>query len=454
MRELKISPGGVRGVVGSGLTPELTVDFACAFATWCGGEAVAVARDTRRSSEMIRAAVVAGLLSGGCEVIDLGVGSSPLASFAARELGAGGGIAITGSHNDARWNALKFFGPDGLLLNAVAGEELLDVYHAAAYRLAPAEAMLPPAAAPEVEERYLEHLLAALDGEAIRARGFRVAVDFCNGSCAPLAARFLAALRCELVPLNDEPSGEFAHLPAPTAANMRQLATLTRYLGADLGAAVNVDGDRIGFVTAEGRPLSEEYALPLAALNRMERRPGLVVTNHSTSRMVEAVAARYGQQVQRTPVGEGYVVDCGVAEEAVLAGEGSGGVAILPATMTFDALLTLGVVLETLATTGAGLAELVAQLPAFAVRKSELACPPDLVYRCVEAFRDRHAAEAPDTSDGVRVAWPDGWLHVRASNTEPLLRVIAEADTAERADAIHEAALTFARRVAFGHEGG
>lgn len=195
LRELKIGASGVRGVVGDALTPELVVDFACAFGTWCGGGPVVIGRDTRRSSPALRAAVVSGLLSTGSRVIDLGVSPSPLVSFAVRDLGASGGIAVTGSHNDAAWNALKFFGPDGAPLNAAKGEELLDVYHGAAFELAAWDRLAPVEGAPGVEERYLECLASALDVDRIRDRGFRVAVDFVNGACGALASRFLESLR-------------------------------------------------------------------------------------------------------------------------------------------------------------------------------------------------------------------------------------------------------------------
>jgi phosphomannomutase len=278
-----------------------------------------------------------------------------------------------------------------------------------------------------------------------------VAVDFCNGACMPVAERLLAALGCTLFPLNEEPSGEFAHPPAPSEANMRQLGTLMRCLRADVGAAINVDGDRVGFVQADGKPLSEEYSLPLAARNRLARRPGPVVSSFSTSRMVEAVAAHHDQPVLRTSVGEGHVVDHGLAEGAVLAGEGSGGVAVLPNTMTYDALQTLSLVLETMAPTGTGLHDLVADLPRYVMRKGEIVCPPDLCYKAMDGFRSRFTDGAVDFSDGVRVVWDDAWLHVRASNTEPLLRVIVEADEAPRADALFEDAMKYARRTAFGH---
>ena len=453
LRELKIGASGVRGVVGDALTPELIVNFACAFGTWCGVGPVVIGRDTRRSGIAFRAAVVSGLLSTGCRVIDLGVSSSPLVSFAIREFGASGGIAITGSHNDANWNALKFFGPDGALLNAARNEELLDIYHGAAFELATWDRLKPVETAPDVEERYLEHLASAIDVDPIRDRRFRVAVDFTNGACGAVASRFLESLHCTLLPVNAEPTGEFAHPPAPTAANMRQIATLARCFGADLGAALNVDGDRIGFVTGEGTALSEEYSLPLVATPRLRRRPGPVVTSYSTSGMVEALARAHGQRVIRGPVGESHVVDLGLAEGAVLAGEGSGGIVVLPLDVAYDGLLALGLVLEEMATSGRSLAELAGCLPSLFMRKRELPCPPNLIYKVLERFRRQHAEDTPDCTDGVRLSWDDSWLHVRASNTEPLLRIIAEASDQARAEALVDEAAVFARRITFGHEG-
>lgn len=453
LRELKIGASGVRGVVGDALTPELIVNFACAFGTWCGGGAVVIGRDTRRSSTAFRAAVVSGLLSTGCRVIDLGVAPSPLISFAVRELGAAGGLAVTGSHNDAEWNALKFFGPDGAQLNAAKNEELLDVYHGAAFSLASWDRLTPVETAPGIDSRYLQHLSSILDVDAICARRLHVAIDFTNGACGAVGSRFLTSLGCTLLPVNAEPTGEFAHPPAPTAKNMRQIATLARCVNADLGAALNVDGDRVGFVTADGLPLSEEYSLPLTAIPRLRHRPGPVVTSFSTSGMVEAVARSHGQRLIRGPVGESQAIDMGLEEGAALAGEGSGGVAVLPHSVAYDGLLALGLVLEEMAVSGRTLADLAAGLPSLFMLKRELPCPPNVVFKVIDRFRRRHAKDGPDCTDGVRLTWDDAWLHVRASATEPLLRIIAEAPDRARAEALVDDAAAFARRVTFGHEG-
>ena len=445
MRELKIGTSWVRGVVGDALTPELAVNFAISLGTWGGGGPIVIGRDTRRSSNMLRAAVISGLMAPGCEVIDLGICPTPLVSFAVRELGAVGGISITGSHNDARWNALKFIGPDGTLFTAVKSLELLDIYHAAAFTISPNGPYRVTESA-DVLDRFLEHMLTSLNVDSIRSQKFRVAIDFCNGSCATVMTRFCEALGCTVLPLNDSPSSDFAHAPAPSIANMKGLTEFVQDTQADLGAALNVDGDRIAFVASDGTPLSEEYTLPLAAQSRLRRRPGPVVTNFSTSRLIDVVAGRFGQSVVRTAVGEGYVMDRGLQEGAVLAGEGSGGVGVLPLTMTFDAASTLGSVLDYMATGGETLLGFVESLPQFFNEKGEIKCSADQVYRLLEVFREEFRDLSPDMTDGLRVEWSDAWLHVRASNTEPLLRVIVEAQTEQRATTLFNSAMTLAQR--------
>jgi len=450
MRELKIGSSSVRGVVGDDLTPELIVDFACAFGTWVEGGAVLIGLDPRRSSTMLRAATLSGLVSQGCEVIDFGLCPTPFLSFAARELGAGGAISITGSHNDGRWNALKFIGPDGALLNEVKSEELLDIYHASAFLRGIEPRPVTESCPDAIVRRYLEHLLSALDVEAIRSRAFNVAVDFCNGACAPLASLFLEQLGCTLLPLNDRPCSEFAHPPTPSVDNMKQLVRFVRRCDVDLGAALNVDGDRVAFVTGSGDPLSEEFTLPLAAVCRLARRPGSIVTNFSTSRRVDAIAEEYGERVIRTAVGEGRVMERGIEEAAVLAGEGSGGVAALPTSMTFDGLFTLAMVLEAMARERCTPAEMVSRLPELFIRKGSLRCSTDQVYRLLETYREEFASANSDFSDGVRVEWDDAFLHVRASNTEPLLRVIVEASDKERAETIFSDVMSKGRGIAAG----
>jgi phosphomannomutase len=396
---------------------------------------------------MLRCATVAGLLSPGCRVIDLGICPTPLVSFAVRELGAAAGICITGSHNESHWNALKFLGPDGTLLNSAKTEELLDIYHASAFSKAPRGETQKTVGAPEIRSRYVEYLLAQVDSEMIREKEFRVAVDFCSGAAGDLARLLLNSLNCRLFPVNAEPTGIFPHTPAPSIAHMADLIEAVARRGADVGAAVNVDGDRVAFVTQRGRPLSEEYTLPLCARSRLRHRLGPTATNLSTSRLVDVVAEESDQVVLRTPVGEANVLDHALEMGAVLAGEGSGGVASLPGTMTFDSLLSLVMVLELMAATGSSLEDLVADFPSFVMRKGQVGCSPAAAYRTVESFRDLYADAEPDVSDGVRVEWEDAWLHVRVSSTEPIIRIIVESEEGARTDQLYEQSLRHANSV-------
>jgi phosphomannomutase len=337
------------------------------------------------------------------------------------------------------------------LLNPVATEEVLDIYHASEFSRASWDQLQLVDKDPDIRARYLQHLLGALDIERIRACSFRVALDCSNGTAADVALPLLDALGCTVIPLNEDPGSDFAHPPAPTVKNMRQLASLLRYVPADVGAAINIDGDRVGFVTADGRALSEEYSFPLVAGHWLSRAPGPVVTNLSTSRMIDEVARAYGQPVLRTPIGEGYVVDKALAEHAAIAGEGSGGIAPLPASRTFDAVFSLAVVLDAMAVSGMTLQALAEQLPMRFMRKGTLSCPPDQMYRILEGFRDRYADNLLADTEGVLVDWGDLWMHIRASNTEPLLRIVVEGDKAQRADALFDELMAQSHQFAFGH---
>ncbi|MEJ2077421.1 MAG: hypothetical protein P8020_05285 [Acidobacteriota bacterium] len=441
MRELKIGTGWVRGVVGDALNPELVIGFSRAFGTWAEGGPVVIGRDTRRSSVMFQQAVTAGLLNSNCQVIDLGETSTPLISFAVRELGASGGVSVTGSHNDSSWNALKFLGPEGSLLNPIKSEEFLDLFHASSFQTFGPHPPPPQPAAPGIADAYLDHLCSALAEEEIRTRGFRIALDFRFGAVAPLADQFLKRLGVQTVTLNVSPAIDWHLQLEPTPDSMGELATLVSNGRFDFGAALNIDGDRLVLVAEDGTCVSEEYTLPLVARSRLLRRPGPVVTTLSTSKRIDPVAAEFDQKVVRTAVGESFVMDRGVELEAVVAGEGSGGVAALPASMTFDALLSLGLILEFLASERDRLSDAVQTIPRTEMLKGRVRCSAPAAYRALEKCRQVYAEGISSLDDGIRVDWDDAWLHLRVSNTEPLLRIIAESDDARRTQKIFDGCL-------------
>lgn len=435
MKPLKIGITGVRGIVGETFTPEVAVGFAQAFATYLDRGRILVCRDTRSSGPMVRSAVVAGLLATGCEVIDLGVCPTPSLQSAVSWLGADGGIAVTAGHNPAQWSALKFVRGDGLYLNPLQAEELLDVFHQGEFTKATWDEIQPAIQNQDPIEHHIELLKNAFDRSIIKARRFKVAVDCCNGACSRLIPRWLAELGCEVLAINDDPTGTFPHRPEPTPATMAQLSAVVKAGHADIGFAHDADGERLGIVTELGEPLSEELTLALAARIRLEQTPGVIVTNVSTTAAIEQIAARFGGSVVRTQVGQTYISEAMLEHHAVLGGEGSGGVMVPQVHLTHDSAAAIGLVLEGLARSGETVSSLIQQLPRLVMLKYNLAVEPNHLYSVLQDFRLAIEGEqlAYDLTDGIRVDLPQGWIHVRASNTESLIRIIVEADDPAKA---------------------
>lgn len=435
MNSLKIGISGVRGVVGETFTPELAVAFAQAFGAYLDSGRILICRDTRSSGPMVRAAVLSGLLAAGCEVLDLDVCPTPSLQLAVPWLGAEGGISITAGHNPEPWNALKFVRADGLYLNAAQADELLDLYHQAEFAKATWERIRTKVERVDAVAHHLETLARAFDVEAIRARRLSVAVDCCNSSCSLLSPRWLEALGCDVLAVNDDPAAPFPHAPEPGGRGMAQLRAVVLAGRAHVGFAHDADGERLGLVTETGEMLSEEMTLAVAAEIVLRREVGAVVTNVSTSMSIERVAARHGANVLRTPVGQAYVSEAMVEAGAVVGGEGSGGVVIPRVQWTHDSAAAVGLILEHVALTGEPVSALAAAVPRFAMLKHNLAVEPDRIHSLLQRMRDELEREKLDydETDGIKVSWPDGWAHVRVSNTESMIRVIAEAEDPERA---------------------
>lgn len=435
MKSLKIGISGVRGLVGETFTPELAVGFAQALGTYLDGGRVLICRDARTSGPMVRSAVLAGLLAAGCEAVDLGVCPTPSLQLTVARAGAAGGISITAGHNPEPWNALKFVRGDGLYFNSTQADELLDIYHQGEFRKATWRDIPVSVEEQDAIAGHLEVLSRAFDVEAVRARRLTVAVDCCNSSCALLMPRWLAALGCEVLAVNDDPTAPFPHAPEPRPQTMAQLRAVVKAGRADAGFAHDADGERLGLVTEEGVVLSEEATLVIAAEIALGRERGPVVTNVSTSGAVDRVAARHGAAVIRTPVGQAYVSEAMVESRAVIGGEGSGGVVVPRVQWTHDSAAAAGLILEHLAHEGVPLSELAARAPRLVMLKHNLEVEPGRIYSLLQRMRDELEREglAYDETDGIKVAWPDGWAHVRVSNTESMIRVIAEAETTARA---------------------
>jgi phosphomannomutase len=436
MKPLKIGIGGVRGVVGETFTPELIVGFAQAFGTYVGPGGVLVCRDTRPSGPMVLPAVIAGLLATGCDVVDLGICPTPSLQLATPWLGAAGGISITAGHNPVHWNALKFVRRDGLYLTPDQAEELLDLYHQGRFEKATWETIRTRVEPGEAISHHLDVLSTGFDLQSARSRRLKVAVDCCNGSCSLLAPRWLEMLGCEVLAINDDPEASFPHTPEPRPETAAQVRAVVKAGRADLGLVHDADGERLSLVDETGRALSEETTLALCTDIALRTRVGPVVTNLSTTMAIERIASPYGARVVRTPVGQTYISEAILEYGAVVGGEGNGSVAVPRIQASHDSAAATGLIVSHMAATGEPLSEMVNALPQLAMLKERVAIEPSVIFSALQEFRDAVQDEpgtTVDLSDGVKVVFADGWVHVRASNTESMIRLIAEADRAERA---------------------
>ncbi|HWQ32525.1 MAG TPA: phosphoglucosamine mutase [Blastocatellia bacterium] len=430
---LKISISGVRGVIGDSLTPGLLVRFAQAFGTYVGSGTIVIGRDTRTSGEMVRQAVIAGLLSSGCRVIDLDICPVPTLQLMVRERHAQGGIEITASHNPAEWNALKFVGADGLFLSAGQARELLDIYHQGDYTKVAGAQMRGVEMLPGALDVHINAIINAVGALPATGRKLKVALDLCNGAASLMAPRLIEALGAEVVAINTTPNGLFPRGAEPVAENLGDLCRLVRESGADIGFAQDMDADRLAVVSEAGEPAGEDYTLVLAARYILSKERGPVVANLSTTHALEGVTQMFDCPLHRTKIGEANVTEKMQAERAVIGGEGNGGVIYPRINFCRDSQVGMALILHLLAETGKSVSEILADLPRFRMVKEKLECPSDKIAEALKLIRREYAAQPMDLRDGVKVTMNDGWFHVRGSNTEPILRVVAEATDEARA---------------------
>lgn len=438
-----ISVSGIRGRVGFGLTPEVVARYAAAFGAWAiargQSKAVVLGRDSRITGPLFHSVTRAALESVGAQVIDIGLMTTPSLQLAVEHHHAAGGLGITASHNPIEWNALKFIGPDGLFLSAAQGAEMRALV----------EQGTPYATWDKLGEtrfdgdalsRHLDQVLALpfIDVEGIRSRHFRVAYDACRGAGGAIIPRLLELLGCQVTAIELETDGRFPRPPEPVPENLGALERLVKESHAQIGFATDPDVDRLALVSDEGKAIGEDYTLALATRVVLRHRSGPVVTNLSTSRIVDDMAAEGGSRVIRAPVGEVNVALRMRSEGAVIGGEGNGGVILPELHLGRDAPLGVALLLQMMHEDGEPLSKVVSRFPRYAILKDKLDRPDkplDAVYAALKsAFPDAEA----DTQDGLRLSWADKWVHIRPSGTEPIVRVIAEAPTMDGAKALVE----------------
>ena len=444
---LIVSISGIRGVFGDGLSPDTLVTYASAYGSWLRERAkrqptVVVGRDGRVTGEVCSRIVTATLQSVGCHVIDAGLATTPTVEMAVLKTEADGGIILSASHNPAEWNALKLLNERGEFLSAADGQAVIDRAESGddftvaydqigAYREA------------DFLSYHIERILALpyIDPEQIAARDFHIVVDGINsvgGIALPALLEALGVKKANIHLVNGEPTGRFAHPAEPLPEHLEETTQIVADTGADLGLVVDPDADRLALITEGGTFFGEEKTQVVAADFLMRKQPGPFATNLSSSRLIEDVMARYDQPVHRSAVGEVNVVEAMREHDAVLGGEGNGGV-ILPALhYGRDALAGAAMVLQFLAETGNSLSEIGADYPEYHISKNKLPLDGLDADEVLGALAERYADERISTVDGVKIDFDEGWVHLRTSNTEPILRIYTEARTRDEAEALAE----------------
>lgn len=430
---LMISISGVRGILGEGMNPEAAARFAAAYADWLAGSLVVVGRDTRASGPTLSSAVCSALRFKGVDIIDIGIAATPTVEIMVSALGADGGIIITASHNDERWNALKFLGRSGEFIDAGAIGRIRESVEKGGILYGPPQRTGGYRTDHSADGIHIEKITALdrIDPERIAARRFKAAVDCVNGAGSRIVPALLERLGVETVEIFTDTEAPFPRDPEPRPKNLSDLSEAVVESGADIGFACDPDADRLVLVDHMGNVLSEELTVSLASDFVLKEEKGPVAVNLSTTRLIDDIAAIHGVRVHRSKVGEANVTQMMKETGAVIGGEGNGGVIYPPVHYGRDAMTGIALILQLLAEEEAALAEKAASLPSYAIVKEKTPFSGDLEGAAL-ALEKEFEGEF-NGLDGIRIDMETGWVHMRRSNTEPVVRIIAEAGSGEEA---------------------
>jgi len=442
---LKISISGVRGIVPESLNDEVVQNFAKAFGTYLDGGKVVVGCDTRPSGIRIKQIVFESLLSCGCEVIDLGISTTPTVGILTSHLKARGGIVITASHNPNPWNGLKFIAEDGIFLTPSEFEKFITIYENKKFISKSGGKITTFDKADEI---HINKVLNAIDLAKIKASKFKVVIDSCNGAGSIVTPILLKKLGCTVIEINTKAGEEFPHGPEPTPENLKELSLAVINNKADIGFAQDPDADRLSIVTNKGEAISEEYTLAIAAkyiLSKNVRtgRSLSIVTNLSTSSLIDDIAKEFGAKVIRTKIGEVHVAVEIKKSKAPIGGEGNGGVIYPKIGFNRDSLAAIALILNYLAEEKQSIDQVVSKLPVYFLSKAKIECNSnEEAIKILDKANELFKNEKIDKTEGLKVYLKDAWIHLRPSNTEPILRIFCEAKSRQEAEKINKNVLS------------
>lgn len=439
MNEPIVSISGIRGILGESLTPEIIIKYVSAFAKYIKRKKVIIGRDGRLHGDLVEKVVESTLLMNGCEVINLGMAPTPTISLAVEVLKAAGGISITASHNPQEWNGMKFINSKGIFLDSRENNEMLkliglDVKTATDWNRIKAINYFP--------EFYKNHISRVLnckfvDSGKIKKRKFKIVLDCINSSGSFIIPEMLEELRCKVIKVDCDGSGIFTRTPEPLPENIKYTCKAVKKNKADLGIIVDPDADRLVLITEKGLPYGEEYTIA-TVINRVLRltpkNKRIPCVNLSTTRAVDDIVSKYGGKLYKSPVGEINVIKAMKKHEAVVGGEGSGGVIIPEIHFGRDSLAGIGIVLSEFVEFKGTVSDYRKTLPDYYIRKTKIELKSIDADKIIDGLREKYKSEELNTDDGLRIDFKDSWVNFRKSNTEPIIRIIAEAKTEKEAE--------------------
>lgn len=432
-QELIISISGMRGIVGQNLTPRIAAEFGSAFGTFLKNDApgndkltVCIGRDSRPSGQELASAVIRGLCSVGIDVVDLGLVTTPCVGIMLRHLKCNGGVVVTASHNPLEYNGIKLLLDNGIAPPKASAEKIKKIFLDKKFTAVDSADLGNSTPDDRACDVHIDKVMTIIDSGAIAAKKFKVVLDSVNGAGGPITKKFLELLGCQVLCLNSEPTGLFAHTPEPTRENLTGLCDRIKTADADIGFALDPDADRLAIIDESGNYIGEEYSLALAAKYIFSTKTGSAAANLSTSRMIDDIAAKAGSSIIRTPVGEANVAEAMLKNDCIIGGEGNGGVIDLRVGPVRDSLVAMALVLQLMTDTGKSLSALVAEIGGYYIHKSKVNADKTQADAIIEKAKQIFKNAKINTADGCRFDFDDGWLHLRTSNTEPVMRLILE----------------------------